>query len=222
MRRRSGPGEPLLPGADSLPEDSRDLVSGVEGVGEVDSVEPEVVEILALEPEVVGELVRRVFAVVPVIEEGGEELVERAAHRRLGPPAVPEARERLDAAEVGRGEEQEAPRAEHPEDLLQRVERVQVQVLEELAEEHGIDRRRRQRERVALDLAAADRDLALAAALEEVGPRRAALDRVVQPDDLPAAGLGQRREVSRERPDVQETPSLPGGRSRSVSWYRRR
>ena len=209
--RRRRPAEPLLRGPTPLPEDPRDLVRGVERVGVVDAVEAEVVEILALEREVVGELVRRVLAVVPVIEQGREELVERAAHRRLGPPAVPEPRERLDAPEVGRGEHQEAPGAEDPEDLLERVERVQVEVLEELAEEDGVHGRRRQRERRLLDLALADRDLALAAPLEEVGPGPAALDRVVQPDDLPAAGLGQRREVSGERPDVQEPPALARG-----------
>ena len=137
--------------------------------------------------------------------------MERAAHRRLCSPAVHEAGERLDTPEVGRGEKQEAPGAEDPEDLLERVERVQVEVLEELAEEDGVDGRRRQRERRLLDLALADRDLALAAALEEVGPGAAALDRVVQPDDVPAAGLGQRREVSGERPDVEETSSLARG-----------
>src|SRR4029453_4157068 len=87
------PGQPLLAGADTLAEDPGDLGRGVQRGGVVDPVEAEIVEILALKREVVSELVRRVLAIVPVVEEGREELVERAAHRRLGAPAVPEARQ---------------------------------------------------------------------------------------------------------------------------------
>src|SRR4030095_6563148 len=103
------------------------------------------------------------------------------------PPAMPEARQGLDAPEIGRGEHEEPARAEHPEDLLQRVERDQVEVLEELAEEQGVDRRRRQGKERLLDLAVADRDPLGVAALEELRPGAAALDGVVEADDLPAA-----------------------------------
>jgi hypothetical protein len=195
-----------------LTQHGRNLVGGVERVGIVDPVEVEVVKVLALEREVVGDLVRRVLAIVPMIQKGREELVERAAHRRLGPPAVPEARQGLDAPEIRRGQHEEPARAEDPEDLLERVKRVQVEMLEELAEEHGVDGRRRQREGLALDLAPADRDLALAAPIEKVAPGAAAFDRVVQPDDVPASGLGQGGQMPRERTHVQEPASLPRGK----------
>ena len=204
-------GQPELPRSHRCPRMPGISCGASSAVRVVDTVEAEVVEILALEREVVGELVRRVLAVVAVIEERREELVKRAAHGGLRPPAMPEARQGLDAPEVGRGEHEEPARAEHPEDLLQRVERVQVEVLEELAEEDGVDRRRRQGKGRLLDLAAADRDLCARAALEEVRPGAAALDGVVQPDDVPAARLGERREVARERADVEEPAPLARG-----------
>src|SRR5581483_4234243 len=56
--------------------------------------------------------------------------------------------------------------------------------------------------------AAEDRDLARAASLEELRPGGGALDRVVEADHLPAARLGQHREVAREGADVEQPPAL--------------
>ena len=197
-RRPRHPGQPSLARADPLPEDAGDLVRRVERVGVVHVIEAEVVEVLPLPREVVGELVRRVLAVVAVIEEGREQLVKRAAHGGLRPPAMPEAREGSHAAEVGRGEDQEPAGAEDAEDLLQRVERVQVEVLEEFAKSTASTDRRGQGKGRLLDLAVADRDSLGAAALEELRPGAAALDGVVQPDDVPAARPRERREMARE------------------------
>ena len=116
------------------------------------------------------------------------------------------------------GEEQEPARAEHTEDLLQRVEGIQVEMLEELAEEHGIDRPRRRGGTARARLRSSGSRRCARASVEEVGPGSRALDRVVEADHFPAAGLGEGGQMSRERADVQEAAAPARGSSRSVSW----
>ncbi len=212
--RRNDPaecaGQRVLEPTRTLAQRTGDLVVSIETVGVVDRVQPEVIEVLALKGEVVGELVGGVLAVVAVIEERGEELVEGAAHRRLNSPAVEIPEERLGAAQVRRREDEQAARLEDPEDLLQRVKRIHVQVLEQLAEEHGVERGRRRREALPLDLAREDLDLSLSAALEEGRPSTGALDVVVEPRHFPAARLRQRRQVAGEGAHVEQAPPVTG------------
>src|SRR5262249_12547617 len=131
--------------------------------------------------------------------------------RRLGAPAVRVAKERLRAAEVRGREDQEPAGAQDPEDLLEGVEGVDVEVLEELAEEDGVEGAGRSREGLALDLTRQDLDPGAAAGREEGRPWLRALDGVVEPGHPPAAGLREGREVTGEGADVEQAAALASG-----------
>jgi hypothetical protein len=102
----------------------------VQAVGVIHRLQPEIVEVLALPGEVIGDLAARVLPVVAMVEERREEGVEWPAHRGLGAPVVEVPEERLGPAEIRCREDQEPSGPEDAEDLLERVEGIPVEVLE--------------------------------------------------------------------------------------------